>query len=231
MLKQSLLALVLGSISLAAVYLPTFVLVSILIKSGILGVVSKLQFELVAAPWIILISSVLALIYMALIAKRQKVPLGSFGLMGTAWRFLILGVAFGLVFGFGLRLIGHALPLGAAPEIAGMQRWQMVLFFWIGAPIQEEFIFRGLIQCVAERRCSMELRLGKFHIHVSVLISALLFAVVHIGTLSLGASMGTALFTVCGAFLLGILAGWLRSQSGSLAPSVIVHALFNIIVG
>lgn len=151
----------LGLVSLAAVYLPTFVLVSIMIKTGILGTVSAGRFEFVTAPWIILFSATLALVYMALIAIRQKVQFGFFGLKGAAWRYLIFGIVFGIVFGFVLRLLDHALPLGPAPELSGMQHWQMVLFFWIGAPIQEEIIFRGLIQSVAERKNSDKIAAGQ----------------------------------------------------------------------
>ncbi len=97
--------------------------------------------------------------------------------------------------------------------------------------MQEETIFRGLIQSVVQARTPFEFRLGNIRLPFAVLVSALLFAVVHIATVRLGASLSEALFVVCGAFVLGIVAGWLRSMSGSLLPAILAHAIFNILVG
>jgi CAAX protease family protein len=75
------------------------------------------------------------------------------------------------------------------------------------------------------------IRLRSLELPTAALVSALLFAAVHIAVSRQGAASGEVLFIVLGAFVLGLLAGWLRSLSGSLLPAIVVHALFNMIAG
>jgi uncharacterized protein len=92
--------------------------------------------------------------------------------------------------------------------------WQIVLLFWVAASIQEELIFRGLLQSVVARvLCT------RSSFPLAAILVAVLFGAIH-------APMG--LVTVLLAFLLGLVAGYLRAQSRSLLPAIIVHALFNI---
>lgn len=231
MTKQAIYSFLQGFAALVAVYLPTFVLTSVLLTSGLFGKFSKDQTEAASVPFIFLISLGLALAYMAFLARRRKQGLAAYGMKLATPRELGYGLILGLLFGFALRGLGHVLPLGASADLGDLQQWQVILYFWIGAPIQEETVFRGLIQTVAEQRYSKRIKLGKLELPVSALISALLFALVHIATLRLGASLGMALFTVGGAFLLGLLAGWLRAKTASLLPGIVVHALFNILGG
>lgn len=75
------------------------------------------------------------------------------------------------------------------------------------APLFEEILFRGtLLPVLAQRWGGV----------VAVLVSAAVFALAH-----LSLSEGLPLF------LLGIGLGWLRWRSGRLAPSVLMHALWN----
>ena len=75
------------------------------------------------------------------------------------------------------------------------------------APLFEEILFRGtLLPVVAQRWGGL----------VGVLVSAAVFALAH-----LSLSEGIPLF------VLGIGLGWLRWRSGRLAPSVLMHALWN----
>jgi len=231
MLKQSIYSFAQAFGWLVAVYVPTFMLVSVLIRSGALGSIDKSQMEAVSAPFIILISAAIALAFMAFLARRRRLTLAAYGFKPASLRHLGLALVLGLVFALLLKVLSHILPLGAGADMGTLQRWQVILFFWIGAPIQEETIFRGLLQSVVELRQPLVIKLGKITLPYSVLVSALLFAVVHIATVRLGASLSTVLFTVGGAFVLGILAGSLRRVSGSLLPAILVHALFNMLVG
>ena len=92
-------------------------------------------------------------------------------------------------------------------------------------------MFRGLLQTLLEIYYPGKIRLRSFNLSAGALVSALLFAAVHIAIARLGATSGEVLYIVFGAFVLGLLAGWLRSMSGSLLPAIIVHALFNVIAG
>jgi len=230
-LKQTTYSFLLAIVCLVAVYVPTFLLVSLLIKSGSLGKVTPDELQIAAAPFIICISAAIALGIMAVLARRRGQSLATFGFKRPSLRHALMGLGLGVVCAYGLHALGSVLPIHATLDMGPMQRWQLILYFWIGAPIQEEVIFRGLIQSVVETRHPDPLRLGKFPLPFSVLVSALLFAVVHIGTARLGASLSQVLFIVSGAFVLGLLAGWLRWRSGSLAPGILVHALFNMLAG
>ncbi len=230
MLKQSVYSFAQAFGWLVAVYLPTFVLVSLLIKSGALGSLDKSQMPIASVPFIILISAAIAVAAMAFLARRGHQSLAAYGFKGASPRHIVLGVVLGLVFALLLKGLSLVLPLGAHADMGNIQPWQLILFFFVGAPMQEELIFRGLLQSVVELRQPLQLKLGNITLPYPVLVSALLFAVVHIATVRLGASASEALFTVGGAFVLGLLAGSLRRASGSLLPAVVVHALFNIIV-
>jgi membrane protease YdiL (CAAX protease family) len=90
------------------------------------------------------------------------------------------------------------------------------VYFALAAPIQEEVIFRGLIQTgIPLVFVRSEERLSRS----SLIIAALLFAAVH---LTIGP------ITAACAAALGILAGELRRRSSSLLPAVFAHALFNL---
>jgi membrane protease YdiL (CAAX protease family) len=87
-------------------------------------------------------------------------------------------------------------------------------FFLVAAPIQEEFVFRGLLQ-TALARGTAETGWG---VHYPVIAVALLFGAVHMAVGPVTA--------VCAAGL-GLIAGELRRSSGSLLPAILVHSLFN----
>jgi membrane protease YdiL (CAAX protease family) len=229
-MKQGIYSSLLGFGCLVGVYVPTFLLVSVLIK---LGNISKADAQIAAIPIIILISAAIALAAMAFLARRRHSSLAAYGFKSATLRQLVLALVLGLVFALGLKALSRILPLGASADLGDLKQWQVILFFWIAAPVQEETIFRGLIQCVVQARDPREFRVGvgDFKLPFAVLVSALLFAAVHIATVRLGSSLSEALFVVFGAFVLGILAGWLRWKSGSLLPAILVHLLFNMLAG
>jgi membrane protease YdiL (CAAX protease family) len=92
------------------------------------------------------------------------------------------------------------------------------LYFIIGTPIQEEVIFRGLLQTTLEQRLSVSFRTLGTSISSAVLIVAILFGFIHL-------AIGVA--TAVEALVLGLLAGELRRRSSSLLPAIVVHAIFN----
>ena len=90
-----------------------------------------------------------------------------------------------------------------------------ILYFGIGAPIQEEVIFRGLLQSVLANLFTLQ----EVSAHAAPLIVAVLFGVSH---------LVVGPITAAAALLLGVAAGELRLRSASLLPAVIVHSLFNL---
>ncbi len=86
----------------------------------------------------------------------------------------------------------------------------MGLGITLGAGIAEELVFRGVLLR------SFQSRFGD---RSAVLLSAFLFAILHLSIHRLG-----------GTFLLGLLAGWIVLKTGSLLPAMIFHAVHNGLV-
>jgi membrane protease YdiL (CAAX protease family) len=80
------------------------------------------------------------------------------------------------------------------------------------APLVEEVLFRGVLLSALMRRFSSS---------VTVLISATLFALVHLEGLHF------QWYALPNLLLLALALGWLRLQSASLWPSVLAHGTYN----
>lgn len=75
-------------------------------------------------------------------------------------------------------------------------------------PLSEELVFRGIIYPLLDHRWGASVAIGS---------SAVLFAAYHIST--------PVLFPVF--LFVGIVLGWLRAQSASLWPCIVLHAAYN----
>ena len=228
MLKIYLLLLGRGAALLAAVYLPTFVAVSALFVTGLFGVRDPEDAGGLLAVLVIAISFAVALILIVVFAARSPNGFRAFGFSSTNTRYLWWALGLGLAFAIALRLIDSLLPAGEAATLFNLGRWQIIALFWIGAPIQEEVIFRGLVQTTLEKRHPGLIRIFRCETSVAALVTAVLFAVVHSARVSLGDSWDHVALIVAGALVLGLLAGHLRWKSGSLLPCILIHSLFNI---
>ncbi len=89
----------------------------------------------------------------------------------------------------------------------------------LGAAIQEEIIFRGLLQTDLARRFAERLPLLGHSLSWPAIIVAFVFGLLHLVVNPI---------TAVAAFVLGLLAGELRDRSGSLVPAIVVHSLFNL---
>jgi len=87
--------------------------------------------------------------------------------------------------------------------------WGSVLLLVVVAPITEELLFRGII---------LRGFLALYSVRKSVLVSALLFALVHLNP-----------WQFAGAFVLGVIFAWWFVRTRSLWPCLLGHALFNAI--
>ena len=89
--------------------------------------------------------------------------------------------------------------------------WLVLLGFCVGAPIAEEFIFRGFVF-----RGWSTTFLGPVG---AILLSSALFSLIH---------QQYAWFYIAGIFLIGALFGYLRYRSHSTWLTVITHAFYNL---
>jgi membrane protease YdiL (CAAX protease family) len=199
-------ALGLGIGLFVAVYAPAFIIAAL--------VRPHLQ---IAIPLIIAITLLVALFLVFLLA-RPPAGMAEFGLRIPHSRYVVIAAVSGLTLGFAATFLSHVFPSKPPFDVSGFAPWMIGLYFLIGASIQEEIIFRGLIQSMVERWWMATFSVCGGSLSGSVAFTAALFGVIH---LEAGAVVAL------GAIILGLTAGELRRRSGSLLPAVIVHALFN----
>ena len=169
-----------------------------------------------AIPVLIAISSAMAILLIYLISGRNsKFP--EFGFRFCPYGYNIAAIVFGVPIGWVLQLLIGRLSSGLPPE-RSFPLWMMIVYFVVGAAIQEEVIFRGLLQTTLARQVPGTLTFLGTSFSYAAIIIALLFGLIHLTVNPI---------TAASAFALGLLAGELRDRSGSLFPAILVHAIFN----
>ena len=108
------------------------------------------------------------------------------------------------------------LPRDDSPTIFSDMLW-MGLF----APISEEILIRGWFQTALSKRNPGKER-------KVILISALLFAALHVFYSLRGAEMRMVVWSVLFTFFLGLITASLREKCKSLIPPIFIHVLYNI---
>jgi membrane protease YdiL (CAAX protease family) len=209
-IKTLTLVKALGTVLLLLVgtYAPAFLTVALL-KLPLLG----------AIPAIIVISLAAGLLFICfLYVLPGRISLAEFGFRFCLYRYLAAAIVFGAPIGWALTaLVSRLTSSRPNPEIS-LRPWLLIIYFVIGAAIQEEVIFRGLLQTtLAQQFPATFSLLGSSFSHAATII-ALLFGLIH---------MKVNPITAVAAFVLGLLAGELRRRSGSLLPAILVHAVFN----
>jgi membrane protease YdiL (CAAX protease family) len=198
-LKRLALALLL----FVSVYAPAFGLVSWLHPS-----------VEVTIPLIIDVSASIAAICMALFAKQPN-GIAEFGLARSSASYVIAATVAGVVIGVVFAYIVALYPAHSPLDLSTLRPWMIVVYFVIAAHIQEELIFRGLLQSVIARGASSQTFCAA---HFPVFFTAALFGIIHVDS---GIVVATE------AVLLGFIAGELRRMSASLIPAILFHALLN----
>ncbi len=103
-----------------------------------------------------------------------------------------------------------------------------VLFIWIWSSLAEEVLTRGLLQSYLAPFGQTRFMLFGASISLPVLISALFFSAMHLGLLR-KMTRYFVLALLFDTFVMGLVAGYYREQSGSLIPAVWVHMIGNMI--
>jgi membrane protease YdiL (CAAX protease family) len=191
-----------------AVYLPAFAAVSLLQPS-----------VQAAVPLIIVISLAMALLLIVTLAHGAS-GIARFGFRAPTFRYIGLAVLLGAPLALAAATLAHLFPAKSPIDTSRLPLWILSLYFGAGASIQEEIIFRGLLQSFLEERWKRTFLCFGVPVSAAVLFAAALFGVIHFES---GPVVAAA------AIVLGLVAGELRRRSGSLLPAVIVHALFNAV--
>jgi membrane protease YdiL (CAAX protease family) len=185
-----------------AIYAPAFALISIL---GLL--MTKV------VPFVIGFTLLMSIVYIFVINKVRRITFSDFGFnRPVAKYFLIaalLALPIALLITWGLSFANEKSPLG---DVA-FTTVELFIYFGIGAAVQEEIIFRGLMQSLIRKE------LGEKSILFSVLLTAIFFALIH---------LQVGIFTALGALVLGLLAGYFRVKSNTVWAPIFIHAIFNL---
>jgi membrane protease YdiL (CAAX protease family) len=138
---------------------------------------------------------------------------------------LVLQIALALAF---LPLSNLLFPEGTPPQqvadvIANAETTLMkvglVLAAVVLAPVTEELMFRGVLLRALERR-------GR---RFALVMSALVFASVHLLGLDVDQLWQSAAVVLPPLFILGLLLGWLTQRSGRLGPAIFLHSGWNLL--
>ena len=190
----------------AAAYGPAFLTVALL----------KLRpFE--AVPVIIVISLAVAILLIDVVSRRAG-GFAQFGFRFCHYRYTAAAIVFGVPIAWALTILVNHLSSAPPPPEVSFRPWMTFLYFVVGAAIQEEIIFRGLLQTTLARQFPAMLSFFGTSLSYAAIIVALLFGLIHLKINPI---------TAAAAFVLGLLSGELRHRSGSLLPAILVHAVFN----
>ena len=199
-----LVACGLAALLLVLVYAPAF-----LIAGGL-----KLPMN-TAVPVIIGITIVAAWALAAAYGWWRRLRMADFGVGWARPRYLVLALLIAVPLSAAAQLAIERAHESAAMPGLHLSKAALAFYFLLCAPVQEESIFRGLLQTVFTR----ELGRSPTAAIAGSIGAALLFALVHL-------EIGPV--TAAGALLLGLLAGELRRRSGSLLPAILSHVVFNL---
>lgn len=173
----------------------------------------------VMVPAVIALTLVMASILMGFAIRRDWLTPADLGWRWPAYKYVIYAFVFAVPLSVLVTLLLAHVNEQATPEGTQLEPWQAYLCFALAAPVQEEAIFRGLLQSILTRRLLIApVRIAWPGLAASLSIAAL-FGITHL-------VVGPV--TACAACLLGVLAGELKRRSGSLLPSMLCHAIFNL---
>lgn len=208
---------------LIATYMPAFTAISLLVTLNPSFASAVKLNPWMSAAIVVGVTLCIAILLIAIVGKGRFALYGFKLPQGSVLKALATGFFVGTVLYIVATLGGVELTwLGQpSPTI-------VILLFWIGVPIQEETIFRGLFQGYLATRIKRSITVWKWKLTIPALIGAIVFSLVHLALLSMEASLGGVFLIVVGAFILGIIAGQFRAETGSLVGPIIVHALFNL---
>jgi uncharacterized protein len=169
--------------------------------------------------------SAIAVIVIAVAAARRADWLAYLALVRPQWRFVTLGLAvLAVEAAFNVGLF-HLMPIpdDSSPGMVDEYRAALgnpvaLVLFWLSltvvAPVSEEIAFRGFIL-----RGWMSTRLGVIG---AIVLSSLLFAAIHVPD---------KLPVFISLFVGGMLLATMRWLSGSIVPTILMHATWNLGIG
>ena len=166
-----------------------------------------------------------ALVYIGVIwifLRLIRRPFSDLGFVKPLKRFVVLGLAVGILLFVGIGLLGSVLtrifgtpaPQSFTVAVKGVNfQWEFGLLAFLGgvvAPLKEEMLFRGLIYPPLRQALGR----GKGMLLTGLFFATLHFDIVRFLPLLIG----------------GVVLAWLYERSASIWPAVIAHGTWNILM-
>lgn len=113
------------------------------------------------------------------------------------------------------------------PAVDSMSKIQLFFIIVILASLSEELLFRGFLQNMLEPVKSFGIKILKIKLSLPVIISGILFGLIHFGIISTGASFNFAIQIVIFAMIMGMIAGYFQEKYNNFTHAIIVHMTAN----
>ena len=94
---------------------------------------------------IIIVSAGLAVLFMPFLTRGTE-GIGKFGVAKSPASYVIAATLGGIVVGGALAYLAALYPAPSPLDLSKLPRWMIFVYFVLAAPVQEELIFRGLLQ-------------------------------------------------------------------------------------
>ena len=92
----------------------------------------------------------------------------------------------------------------------------------------EEFLFKGFLQNYYSKFRNIKFKIFKINISYPVLISGLLFGIMHFAIITTGVIFLSALKVVLSAIAVGLITGYYYEKYSSLSIAIIIHFISNL---
>ncbi|RKX65172.1 hypothetical protein DRP44_06935 [candidate division TA06 bacterium] len=114
------------------------------------------------------------------------------------------------------------------PSATSMSVLQQLIFIVFFASLSEELLFRGFLQNMLEPIRSCGINISNIRLSLPVIISGVLFGIMHFALVSTGASFSLVIQIVVSAMLLGMIAGFFQEKHNNFTFAFIVHMTANL---
>jgi len=114
------------------------------------------------------------------------------------------------------------------PAAVSMSIVQQLIFIVVLASLGEELLFRGFLQNMLNPIKSYGINLYKIRLSLPVIISGILFGLMHFALIGTGASFRFVIQIVIFGIFLGMIAGYFQEKHNNFTYAFIVHMTANL---
>lgn len=114
------------------------------------------------------------------------------------------------------------------PVAVSMSILQQLIFIVVLASLGEELLFRGFLQNMLNPIKSYGINIFKLRLSLPVIISGILFGLMHFALIGTGASFNFVIQIVISGMFLGMIAGYFQEKYNNFTIAFIVHLTANL---